>query len=132
MSRSAVYCLYVTMAALALAQYLLQYVGVNIPFVHAYLDDVLCMPLLLFPVLWLFRRFMGPGYVFPPAYPIFTWVALCVVFEGILPLKSPDFTADGVDMFCYALGAVLFWAMQLPFGSQESRTKNQDVVPARQ
>lgn len=126
MSRAWAYRLYAAMAALAAGQYLLQHAGVHIPLVHAYLDDLLCMPLLLFPVLWLFRRFMGAFYVFPAAYPILTWVALCVVFEGLVPLQNPRFTADGLDMLCYGLGGVLFWYMQVPFGNQEPRTKNRD------
>lgn len=130
MSRSFAYGLYAGMALLFAAQFAAQRMGLHVPWVHAYLDDLLCMPLMLFPVLLLFRRRFGEGYTFPPVYLILTWVALCMVFEIIVPLRNPHFTADDRDMLCYGLGGVLFWGMQYPFmESQESGTKSQDGYP---
>lgn len=115
MSRRLAYGLYAAMAVSVSVHFFAERTGNPIPWVHAYLDDLFCMPLILFPVLLLFRRWAGPLYRFPVSYAVLTWVALCVVFELVLPLRDPRFTADGWDMVAYGLGGVLFGYMQRPF-----------------
>lgn len=115
MSRATTYVLYVAMALACLLHFVAQRQGVHIPLVHAYMDDLFCIPLILFPLLLLFRRWLGFGYVFPMEYLLLTWVGFCVLFEGIVPLRNPNFTADAWDMLFYGLGTALFALMQSAF-----------------
>lgn len=79
------------------------------------MDDLLCMPLVLFPLLLCFRLWGGPSYVFPAAYPVAAWVMFSFFFEVWIPYRDARFTSDPADMLCYALGGLVFWQMQRPF-----------------
>ena len=115
MTRPAAYILYGLAFTAWAAHFTLERSGVHVPVVHGALDDLLCMPLILFPLLLLFRLRTGPLYIFPAIYLILTWVALCFVFEGIVPLRDPRFTADAWDLLLYGIGGIVFWYMQQPF-----------------
>jgi len=94
---------------LALANQLLERSGVYIRPLHAYLDDVLVMPLVLTIALAVERAyFSNPRFVLPRHY---VWLALLlfsVVFEVILPPFSTAYTADVFDVGAYALGGLAF------------------------
>ena len=98
------------MAALvAVANRLAESQGVAIPVVHAWLDDVLMLPVALGAALWLHRRTGRSGtWTLPVAH---AWVAvavLTVVFEIVLPQIDARATADPWDVLAYTVGAVLF------------------------
>jgi hypothetical protein len=80
-----------------------------IPFVHAYLDDLLCMPVLLSISLILLRLILKmPDLSLTVKQTVFSFVYLSVVFEIILPLYSAKYTADPFDVIAYGIGAVIF------------------------
>lgn len=114
------------MAALYAAHFVAERAaGIRVPLIHAYMDDLFCLPLVLFPALLLFRLRLGSTYVFPAGYVITAWVMLSLCFEIWIPARNPAFTADPLDMVMYGAGGVLFGYMQRPFGvkNQEPRAK---------
>ncbi len=77
----------------------------------AYLDDFLCLPLLLSAILLLQQRFIVHNVEFslPPAQVVFSLIYISILFEIILPNFSEKFNADPFDFFAYAAGALLFY-----------------------
>ncbi len=76
---------------------------------HAYLDDLLCLPISLQIVLAVQRAyFKNPAMVLPVEHIVFAVVAYSLVFELVLPFYKPIYTADALDVLAYTLGAMLF------------------------
>lgn len=99
-------------ALLALSHQLLQkQFQLSIPFLHAYLDDVLSMPLFL--ALWNWERayFWNKNFISKSEIILFT-LFIFFLFEGIIPQYIPTFTADWTDGLAYALGSGIFWWLQ--------------------
>lgn len=103
---------FIILAVAIVHQLLQKQFAIYIPFLHAYLDDVLCMPLLL--ALWAWERklwFAAPA--------IKKWeIALLtllvfILFEGILPLYSSAYTADWRDGLAYSGGSWLYWQLRV-------------------
>lgn len=107
------------LALLYVLSFVLQKSAIQIPFVHSYFDDLVCAPVILFPALLFFRRFVyyrNVNYIFPTGYLLFFWVVFSLYFEVILPNFNSSFTADPLDMLMYAIGIFVFVFMQKPFG----------------
>jgi hypothetical protein len=88
--------------------------GIYIPLIHAYMDDLLAIPVIM-SLLLLFARlfyFKSTTYLFPTYYIVLSVVYLCVYFEWYLASKSTTHTADWLDCVCYSIGGVIFWQMQ--------------------
>ncbi|MFL5729784.1 MAG: magnesium citrate secondary transporter [Cytophagaceae bacterium] len=85
--------------------------GIFIPFIHSYMDDLICLPVLSTITLFVFREFIygTDDYFFPLFYLITAVVMLTVVFEIILPASTKGHTADLWDILAYSLGAVFFY-----------------------
>ncbi|MGL4942938.1 MAG: hypothetical protein ACRC46_07090 [Thermoguttaceae bacterium] len=89
----------------------------DIVFFHAYLNDVICIPFTLPPMLWLLRRLRlrfhdGPPTFLEVAIPL---LLISWAFEIYLP-NTATFqnvtVADPADIVAYTLGAILagtFW-----------------------
>lgn len=105
------------------ANWILQRNGIHIPLVHAYMDDLICIPVILFPFLFLYKMLVKNA-ILPLSYIISACVIICVVFELVLPSMHAHHTSDYVDMVLYAMGALLFYFMQKPFG-----TSTQQSIP---
>ena len=84
--------------------------GVYIPFVHAYLDDFLTLPLSGALILFVqrFLTYRNPAYVLPVWQVAFLWLVFSVWFEWYLPQQSAAYVQNGWDVMAYALGGVLF------------------------
>ena len=89
-----------------------QWLDLRLPFwMTSYLEDLLCLPLLLSCTLLLMRKLkrltaLHAGHL------LFTVVYVAVLFEGILPELSARYTADPHDVICYALGGLIFYIVQ--------------------
>jgi hypothetical protein len=94
--------------------------AISHPLTDAYLDDLLCMPVCLFPVLSGFRFLLGKAYRFPLSYLIGVWLFFSIYFEFLLPQYNSQFTADWTDVICYALSTGLFAVMQNPTTAQKN------------
>lgn len=100
-----VFLLCVTLAAAN--QVLEKVFGVFIPVIHSYLDDVLCLPIVLTLGLAVYRCFR-------PNYELSAWhmwpvlVVYSVYFEWYLPQTSSVYTSDGIDVLMYLVGLTVF------------------------
>jgi hypothetical protein len=89
---------------------MLEMSGVFVPFIHAYMDDLICLPVVLNIALFIFRKFIhnSDQYCFP-AFFIFTAAAMfSFAFEVLLPSRSATYTADAWDILAYSIGGIFF------------------------
>ncbi len=93
-------------------QVLERYFLFHLPYLHAYLDDLLCM-LVLLPILLFLQRnlvFRDPTYTFHVAHIIIAIIACSLYFEVYLPYYyTPKYIADPLDVFAYSVGGFIFW-----------------------
>lgn len=89
-----------------------QWLDVRLPFwMSSYLEDLLCLPLLLSCTLFLMRK-LKRLTVLHAGHLLFTVAYVAVLFEGILPELSARYTADPLDVICYAIGGLVFYILQ--------------------
>ena len=82
--------------------------GVDVPFVHEYLDPTLSIPIML--GLWqLERRYLFGRARLTLLETVVGTLFLMLIFEFVFPLLSTDFTADPWDLVAYSLGGLLYW-----------------------
>ena len=87
--------------------------GMNIKqgWIDNYLDSFLAMPVILVLWMaerrWLFKR--GSSYLLSPLHVVMATLYIAIVTEIFFPLLSPRFTADWLDVLCYAAGSILFY-----------------------
>jgi hypothetical protein len=98
---------YVTIVLLALCNQIIEKNGVFIPYIHSYLDDVLCFPLVLTTGLSVYRS-IWPDYRlgFWHIWPLFLFFV--IYFEWWLPGLSIVYTRDPWDIAAYLSGICLF------------------------
>lgn len=76
---------------------------------HAYLDDLLCLPLVLTFILAVQRAyFKNHRIIIPLRHTFFAVAAFSVCFELVLPLFRDVYRADVLDVLAYSAGAFLF------------------------
>jgi peptidoglycan/LPS O-acetylase OafA/YrhL len=82
-------------------------------FVRNYLNDLLCLPLVLFGATWVLRiYFKQPKLQLDKWKILFALIVFSVVFEVLAPEKYLVHTGDPWDVFCYVVGAFAFWLTQ--------------------
>ncbi len=89
----------------------LEKAGIIIPFVHAYADDLLAMPV-VFGITLQSMRWIYPGgglLVFSKTHVISGWLYFSLLMEAGLPRISATYTADIWDVVCYGIGSLAFW-----------------------
>lgn len=99
---------------------------------HAYLDDLLCLPISLQIILAVQRAyFKNPAMVLPVQHIAFAVAAYSVCFEWLLPRYEPVYTSDPWDVLAYAIGAFVFHAfLNKPLRKanfQHARSDSQEV-----
>jgi hypothetical protein len=105
MSRRQVF--WICLVLFALHQLLQKGFGIHLPFLHAYLDPFLSMPI----VLGLLDRERIRRYDWRPLQ---TWeiavttLLFVLLFEWAFPVWNPAFTADWWDVPAYGAGALLY------------------------
>lgn len=99
--------IYLMASMLAAANQILERKGIFIPFIHAYLDDFLCFPIVLTSGLavyrWLWPEYQLTRWHIWPLYIFFVFY-----FEVYLPSISPLYTADAWDAVAYLAGIWVF------------------------
>lgn len=93
-------------------QILERYFHYHLPYIHAYLDDLLCMPVLLSILLFLQRSITlrNPNYTFHIAHIIVAIITCSLYFEVYLPYYYPTkYIADPLDIIAYCIGGFVFW-----------------------
>ncbi len=86
---------------------------IHIPWVHAYFDDLLAMPVVLGISLQVFRWIhpLHHQFIFTKTQVTVGVVYFSLVFEIFLPLWSDTYTSDPYDVLCYGLGSILFYKL---------------------
>lgn len=102
--------LLVVIIVLSASNKFLELNGIYIPLVHAYMDDLFCIPFVLTPTLYLMRKFVlnDANYTLSKLQIAAAIIYCAVFFELILPQFSLKYTADITDIVCYISGAILF------------------------
>ncbi|WP_296621352.1 magnesium citrate secondary transporter [Marivirga sp.] len=86
--------------------------GYSVPILHAYLDDLLCMPIVLGLGMQIIQWIhpIKDLYFLDKNAIIITVVFYSLLFEAILPFVNPSvYTADWIDIIMYSTGAILFY-----------------------
>ncbi|KAA9340079.1 hypothetical protein [Adhaeribacter soli] len=79
-------------------------------FLQNYLNDLLCLPLVLFVTVFLQRTlFRKPAYRLTVYQVGIAAVYFSVMFEAVIPLFNQRYTADFWDVICYCSGGLLFY-----------------------
>jgi hypothetical protein len=94
-------------------QFLEKVMGIFIPFVHAYLDDLLAMPVILGITLQVYKWIhpLKKNFVFSKTQVVVGWIYFSFLFEFLLPKFSSTYTSDLLDVLCYGLGALAFYKL---------------------
>lgn len=81
------------------------------PYVKNYINDAFALPVITSIVLCFLRVFVikSDYYVLAPWHIVFIVTYVSVVFEGILPRISNNYTADWADVVLYAFGGIFFY-----------------------
>ena len=92
-------------------QYFEKVMQVFVRLVHAYLDDLMAVPVVLGITLQVFK-WIHPQkntFVFTKFQVALGLVYFSVLFEFVLPKWSNTYTSDIWDLVCYAIGALIFY-----------------------
>jgi len=86
--------------------------GAGLPaWAGSYLDDVVCLPLVLALVLTVHRLAGRPAqWTLPRSHGLASVVFFALYFELVLPLVKVTATADPLDVLAYAVGWLVFEA----------------------
>ncbi|MGV3586566.1 MAG: hypothetical protein ACO1OF_06175 [Adhaeribacter sp.] len=98
-----------------LNRYVLDFLGFT-KYKIPYLNDVLCLPVVLCLALWLQQK-LFPRTARPRlniGQVIFTVIYFSVFFEGILPAFSSKYTRDFWDIGAYVLGGIIYYCFLNP------------------
>lgn len=103
--------LFLTLCSLFLMHQILQKIAkVNIQLIDGYLDDILCIPIILYLWNWEKGFLLGDStYKIKPLESFILTVALALLFELGFPFLSSGFTYDPLDYLAYGLGYILHW-----------------------
>ncbi|WP_460894267.1 magnesium citrate secondary transporter [Rufibacter soli] len=77
--------------------------------VRHYLDDLLCLPLILTVSLFFMRALFGPAVRFTKYQVAFAVAFVALAFEIFFPLFLPRYTSDFWDVVLYAIGGYIFY-----------------------
>lgn len=101
--------LFVCSVLLAAANQVLERQGLYLPLVHAYLDDLLCFPIVLTVGLAGYRLLHSDDHYTLGLWQVWPVVILyAVLFEWVLPSVSTVYTQDAFDVVAYLTGTGVF------------------------
>lgn len=106
--------LYGIMLVIAASIYMLQKSAILIPrLVNNYLNDLLCIPLVLglltYTIRWLKK---DDEFKFPLRFIVLLSSYYAIYFEYYLPKHNSRYTSDWMDVSLYFLGGILFYLYQ--------------------
>jgi hypothetical protein len=80
-------------------------------FLQFYLNDLLCMPIVLGAAIFLQRNLVlrQPAYALTGYQIAIVVIYWSVMFEGVIPKFVERYTADIFDVIAYSLGGLLFY-----------------------
>jgi hypothetical protein len=77
-------------------------------FLDGWLNDLLCLPILLELVQLSMRFIVAKNYVLSKFQLIVSIVYCSLLFEYFLPIQSAAFYSDPIDVICYTIGGLLW------------------------
>lgn len=98
-------------------------VYVSLPFIHAYLDDLVAPGIVLGLSLYFFR-FVFPGdrsFVLPPRWGLIFVLWYSLLYEVIFPAYDARHYADVWDVLAYAIGTLAFYRWGQKWGLPAKR-----------
>lgn len=102
--------LFWALAAVYLGHWAWRLLGWHRPgWLQFYLDDVLCIPLVLTSTLFILRFFYGAQVLLAWYHVVFAVLYFSLAFEVIFPRYMARYTADWVDALLYALGGLAYY-----------------------
>jgi hypothetical protein len=110
MPRLLIHPFFLLCCGLFVANQVAERTGRGLPLLSAYLDDLLCLPMVLTLTLLLMQRLVLRDFTYrlPDPYLALAVGMFAVFFECLLPLLSPRYVRDPWDVLAYAVGALLF------------------------
>lgn len=101
--------------------------NVDMPnWITAYVNDFLCMPVVLAICLKTVHYLKKDNAILLPLLPILTLTSFYTLyFEGYMPQVETRYTADWVDVIMYFGGALLFYGLQ--FVSSKKKSPNRTL-----
>lgn len=92
-------------------QFFLQKAGIHIPWIHAWWDDLICLPVVLHLITGIFRTFhpLNAKFVLDRTMVILAFAWISIAFEFLLPLYCTKYISDPIDILCYAMGAWIYY-----------------------
>ncbi|MCC5932375.1 MAG: hypothetical protein JJU28_24230 [Cyclobacteriaceae bacterium] len=92
-------------------QFFLQKAGIHIPWIHAWWDDLICLPVVMHLITGIFRAFhpQGKTFVLDRTMIVMTFIWISIVFEFLLPMYSEQYVSDPIDILCYATGGWIYF-----------------------
>ncbi|MDW5290855.1 hypothetical protein [Formosa sp. PL04] len=100
--------------AIASVVYLSNIFTIELPnWIRFYVNDALCMPLVLTFCLLGIRGIKGDFNLYLPLGPIIILTLFyAILFEWLLPQSNSRYTADWIDVLLYSLGSLGFYWFQ--------------------
>jgi len=102
---------FLIICVIVLLHQILEKIGhIYIPFISAYLDPLLMMPIVLHLSLWERRLFFYKNirFIFSPFDLAIYWIVISLITEILFPLLNKYFVADMGDVLCYLVGTCVF------------------------
>ena len=98
----------------------------NLPsFFSSYLNDLLCLPIVLSICFFIIRSFGKNRSLKISFFTAFSLAALyAVYFEFYLPEVTTRYTSDVIDVLLYFVGAIIFWLVQSSKPAKEPQPEN--------
>ncbi|WP_432672172.1 hypothetical protein [Flavobacterium sp. SM2513] len=117
---------YGIMAVIAVVIYSMQRMDLPLPaFVNNYVNDLLCMPLILGVLTFIIRRLKKDKYfTFPLLFVLFIASYYSVYFEYYLPKENARYTADWIDVALYFIGAIAYFLLEDKKSNSRSMQEN--------
>ena len=102
------------MSSIAIVIFAMQKLGFYLPeIINNYLNDLLCLPLVLGAIIYLIRKLKkDKSFQFPFLFIVLMAAYYSAYFEYYLPKSTTRYTSDLVDVVLYFAGAFLFYGYQ--------------------
>jgi len=86
-----------------------QSIGISSHFTVSYLDDILCIPIVLLIVQFVHRKINDVDFILPISHVVITVIFFSIIFEILLPSISTKFIGDYIDILFYSVGAIIYY-----------------------
>ena len=102
------------MLVIAASIYSSQKLAIPLPLlVNNYLNDLLCIPLVLGALIFIIRKLKhDPRFTLPFGFIFILSSYYAIFFEYYLPKINIRYTSDWIDVLLYFLGGILFYLFQ--------------------